>query len=182
LLTREPDIEVVADLGRGDEVLAAALRVRPAVAVLDFDLSGCDGPTIAAALHERLPECRSIMLTSCCRPASLVRALSAPVRGVILKYAPAVALADAIRKVAAGQVVRNPELTAAAASAAPSPLTARETEVLRAVQAGISTKEISAQLALSPNTVRNYLSNVILKTDARNRIDAIRIAREAGWL
>jgi two-component system response regulator DesR len=182
LLLLEDDIEVVADLDRGDLVVSAALKVRPDVAVLDIDLPGIDGLTAAQQLHEQLPECRTLVLTGLTQPGNLLRALKAHVRGFIAKDAPPDALADGIRRVAAGQRVIDPELVAAALETGASPLTARETDVLRAAESGISTDEIAVRLSLSPATVRNYLSNSISKTGGRNRIDAIRIARNAGWL
>ncbi len=182
LLSFEQDMEVVAELERGDEIIATALRVRPDVAVLDIDLPGLDGLTAADRLHAALPECRTLVLTGLGQPGNLLRALKAHVRGFILKDAPADSLAAGIRRVAAGQRVIDPDLVANALETGASPLTARESDVLRAAEGGISTGEIATRLSLSPATVRNYLSNAITKTGARNRIDAIRIARDAGWL
>ena len=182
LLSLEDDMEVVAELERGDEIVAIAERVRPDVAVVDIDLPGLDGLTAAERLHAVLPECRTLVLTGLSQPGNLLRALKAHVRGFIVKDAPADSLADGIRRVAAGQRVIDPGLVAAALETGASPLTGRESDVLRAAQDGISTGEIATRLSLSPATVRNYLSNAITKTGARNRIDAIRIARDAGWL
>jgi two-component system, NarL family, response regulator DesR len=182
LLALEDGIEVVAELDRGDEIVSTALRVRPDVAVLDIDLPGVDGLSAAALLHEQLPSCRTLMLTGLSQPGNLLQALKVHVRGFIVKDAPADALADGIRRVAAGERVIDPDLVAAALETGSSPLTPRETDVLRAAATGISTKEIGVDLSLSGTTVRNYLSNAIAKTGARNRIDAIRVARDAGWL
>jgi len=182
LLSLEEDMEVVAELERGDEIVATAERVRPDVAVVDIDLPGLDGLTAAERLHDVLPECRTLVLTGLSQPGNLLRALKAHVRGFIVKDAPADSLADGIRRVAAGQRVIDPGLVAAALETGASPLTGRESDVLRAAQDGISTGDIATRLSLSPATVRNYLSNAISKTGARNRIDAIRIARDAGWL
>lgn len=182
LLSLEQDMKVVAELERGDQVLAAALEARPDVAVLDVDMPGVDGLAAAELIHEHLPECRVLVLTGLSQPGVLLRALSAHVRGFLKKDAPASTLADAVRRVAAGERVLDPDLVAAALETGTSPLTAREGDVLRTADTGLSTEEIAAQLALSPATVRNYLSNAIAKVGARNRIDAIRIAREAGWL
>jgi two-component system response regulator DesR len=182
LLSLEPDMEVVAELERGDEIISSAERVRPDVAVVDIDLPGLDGLTAAARLHEVLPECRTLVLTGLSQPGNLLRALEAHVRGFIVKDAPADSLADGIRRVAAGQRVIDPDLVAAALETGATPLTGRESDVLRAAEDGITTTEIAGRLSLSPATVRNYLSNAITKTGARNRIDAIRIARDAGWL
>ncbi len=182
LLSLEPDIEIVAELDRGDHVVDTALRVKPDVAVLDIDLPGCDGLTAAEELHARLPECQTLVLTGLSQPGHLLRALRAHVRGFVVKDAPVATLAAGIREVAAGRRVIDPELIAAALETGASPLTARETDVLRVARTGVSTDEIATQLALSRTTVRNYLSNAISKVGARNRIDAIRIASNAGWL
>jgi two-component system response regulator DesR len=182
LLSFEPDMEVVAELERGDEIITTALRVRPDVAVLDIDLPGIDGLTAAEQLHTALPQCRTLVLTGLTQPGNLLRALQAHVRGFIVKDAPADSLATGIRQVAAGHRVIDPDLIAAALETGASPLTARESDVLRAAEEGIATNEIATRLSLSPATVRNYLSNAITKTGARNRIDAIRIARDAGWI
>lgn len=182
LLGLEPDMQVVAELDRGDEVVAAALRTSPDVAVLDIGLPGIDGLTAAEQLHAVLPGCRTLVLTGLTRPGNLLRALKAGVRGFIPKDAPAEMLASGIRKVAAGERVIDPDLVAAALETGASPLSLRETDVLREAENGTSTDDIGARLALAPATVRNYLSNAISKTGARNRIDAIRIARASGWL
>ena len=182
LLSLEEDVEVVAELDRGDQILQAALDTHPDVAVLDIDLPGLDGLSAADLLHQRLPGCRTLVLTGLSQPGNLLRALKVHVRGFIVKDAPAATLADGIRRVAAGERVLDPELVAAALETGSTPLTPREAEVLRAAESGSSTEQIAARLSLSPATVRNYLSNAISKVGGRNRIDAIRIARNAGWL
>ncbi|MFG2247968.1 DNA-binding response regulator [Spirillospora sp. NPDC048823] len=182
LISLEDDMEVVAELERGDQIVATALEVRPDVAVLDIDLPGLDGLAAAGELYERLPECRALVLTGLSQPGNLLRALKVHVRGFIIKDAPADTLADGIRRVAAGERVIDPDLVAAALETGSSPLTPRETDVLRAAESGLSTEEIATALSLSRATVRNYLSNAIAKVNARNRIDAIRISRNAGWL
>jgi two-component system response regulator DesR len=182
LLSLEEDMQVVAELERGDEIVQTALQTRPDVAVVDIDLPGVDGLTAAEQLHQRLPECRTLVLTGLSQPGNLLRALRVHVRGFIVKDAPAETLADGVRRVAHGQRVIDPELVAAALETGSTPLTARETDVLRAAETGVPTEQIAAQLSLSPATVRNYLSNAISKVGGRNRIDAIRIARNAGWL
>jgi two-component system response regulator DesR len=182
LLSLEEDMQVVAELDRGDRIIEAALQNKPDIAVLDIDLPGLDGLTAAGQLSEQLPDCRIIMLTGLSQPGNLLRALKAHVRGFITKDAPAQTLADGIRRVARGERVIDPELIGAALETGTSPLTAREADVLRAAESGIPTDQIATQLSLSPATVRNYLSNAISKVGARNRIDAIRISRNAGWL
>jgi two-component system response regulator DesR len=182
LIGLEQDMEVVADVERGDAVVGAARRTRPDVAVLDIDMPGMDGLSAAAVLRDELPETRILILTGLGQPGHLTRALEARVGGFMKKDAPSDELADAIRRVAKGQRFLDPDLVATALEIGASPLTAREAEVLRVSADGGSTEEIGAQVYLSPATVRNYLSSAISKLGARNRIDAIRIAREAGWL
>jgi two-component system response regulator DesR len=182
LLSLEPDMQIVAELDRGDTIVAQALDTRPDVAVLDIDLPGLDGLTAAAQLHHQLPTCHTLVLTGLSQPGSLLRALQAHVRGFIVKDAPVETLADGIRRVARGERVIDPDLVAAALETGATPLTERETDVLRAAESGLPTEQIAVHLSLSPATVRNYLSNAISKIGGRNRIDAIRIARGAGWL
>ena len=182
LLSLEPDIKVVAELDRGDGIVDAAVRTKPDVAVLDIDLPGLDGLSAAEALIARLPNCRILVLTGLSQPGHLLRALKTRVRGFLLKDAPAQELANAIRAVAAGRRVLAPDLVAAAMETGTSPLTEREADVLRGAEAGLASADIAKRYNLSPATVRNYLSNAIAKLSARNRLDAIRIAREAGWL
>ncbi|WP_214413970.1 response regulator transcription factor [Sphaerisporangium fuscum] len=182
LLSLEDDIEVVAQVEAGDAILATALETRPDVAVIDIELPGMDGLTAAARLHERLPECRTLILTGVGRPGTLRRALAAHVAGFMVKDAGPAELAGAIRTVAAGGRVVDPQLAFAALDVQGSPLTERETEVLRLTAAGAEPTEIAAQVKLSYGTVRNYLASAVTKLNARNRVDAIRIATEAGWL
>jgi two-component system response regulator DesR len=182
LLSLEPDMEVVAELDRGDAVVETALSTRPDVAVLDIDMPGLDGLTAAEQLHARLPECRTLVLTGMSQPGHLLRALQNHVRGFVVKDAPVETLTDGIRRVARGERVIDPELVAAALETGNTPLTGRETDVLRAAESGLPTDQIATHLSLSPTTVRNYLSNAISKIGGRNRLDAIRIARDAGWL
>lgn len=182
LLSLETDIEVLAEVESGDAIVPTALKVRPDVAVIDIDLPGIDGLTAAAKLRDELPACRTLILTSLGRPGTLRRALSARVGGFILKDAPPDQLSEAIRKVAGGQRVVDPQLMLAAWDSEENPLTQRETEVLRLAADGAEVMEIAAQLFLSVGTVRNYLTTIVFKLNARNRVDAIRIARDAGWL
>jgi len=182
LLSLEDDMQVIAELERGDQIVPAALETRPNVAVIDIDLPGLDGLTAAEQLYQRLPECQTLVLTGLSQPGNLLRALKVHARGFIVKDAPAETLANGVRRVAKGERVIDPELVAAALETGTTPLTPRESDVLRAAERGISTNQIAARLSLSPATVRNYLSNAISKVGGRNRIDAIRIARDAGWL
>jgi two-component system, NarL family, response regulator DesR len=182
VLRMEDDIEVVAELAAGDGIVAAALHHLPDVAVLDIDLPRVDGLTAAGELHERLPECRVLILTVLGRPGNLRRALEAHVRGFLVKDAPAHELVDAIRRIVAGERVIDSKLALAALETARNPLSPREAEVLKRHAAGADPAEIAAELFLSYGTVRNYLASAVTKLGARNRVDAARIAAEAGWL
>lgn len=182
LIELQDDMEVIADLDRGDTIVAAAERTRPDVAVLDIDLPGIDGLTAAGALRTALPNCQVLILTGLSQPGHVLRALELHARGFLLKDAPAARLAEAIRRVAARERVLDPDLVADAVQKGITPLSARETDVLRAMATGGSTTEIAATLFLSPATVRNYLSSAADKFGARTRIDAIRSAHDAGWI
>lgn len=182
LLSLEDDLEVVAELATGDQILPAALQHHPDVAVIDIDLPGTDGLTAAAELHQRLPACRTLILTALGRPGILRRALAAHVSGFMIKDAPSEELLDAVRRVAAGDRVFDPKLALAALEATNNPLSPREAEVLKRHAAGASAAEIATEMYLSYGTVRNYLASAVTKLGARNRVDAARIAEEAGWL
>lgn len=182
LLGFESDIEVVAELERGDHIVAAALAVRPHVAVIDIAMPGVDGITAASELHEKLPDCRTLILTGLTQAGNVRRAVQARVSGFVRKDAPPAELAEAIRRVASGLRVFDPLAALAALDMSESPLTPRELEILRIAAEGSSAREIAARLYLSVGTVRNYLSAVLTKVGARNRVDAIRIARDAGWM
>ncbi|WP_020670862.1 response regulator transcription factor [Amycolatopsis nigrescens] len=182
LLQLESDIEVVAECAAGDEILPAARAARPDVALIDIDLPRKDGLTAAGELHEHLPECRTLILTSLGNPGTLRRALAAKVGGFLLKDAPADKLANAVRGVATGRRVVDGDLALAAWDSEDCPLTGREIEVLRMAADGADPTDIAARLYLSAGTVRNYLTTIVTKVSARNRVDAIRIAKESGWL
>lgn len=182
LLALESDIEIVAQVGRGDEVVAVARATRPDVALLDIEMPGCDGITAAAALHAEMPSCRILILTTFGRPGYLRHAMESGVVGFLLKDAPSAQLATAIRRVIAGERVVDPALAMAALSEGNNPLTEREREVLAAATRGASLAEIAASLFLSEGTVRNYLSVAIQKLGAHNRIEAAHIAEQKGWL
>jgi two-component system, NarL family, response regulator DesR len=182
LLRVEPDIDVVAEVDRGDKVVDAARRARPDVALLDLEMPGMDGIDAAVALRGVLPECATLVLTALAQPGHVLRALQHDVGGFIRKDAQDQDLIDAVRRVAAGHRVVDPVLVAEAVQLGRSPLTARETEVLEAAARGLDTDEIATEVSLNVATVRNYLSAVMAKLHARNRVDAIRIARESGWL
>ena len=182
LLALEDDIEVVAEVDRGDRVLAAAHKSRPDVALLDIEMPGLDGISAAGELARELPETRSLILTTFGRPGYMRRALAQGASGFLLKDSPAKELAAAIREVAAGRPAIDPALAAAAITEGESPLTRREHEVLAAASNHETASQIAAELHLSEGTVRNYLSAAIRKLGVRNRREAIDLANEKGWL
>jgi two-component system response regulator DesR len=182
LLTLEGDIEIVAEVGRGDEVVSTALATRPDVALLDIEMPGYDGISAAAALHAQFPSCRVLILTTFGRPGYLRKAMESGVVGFLLKDAPSAQLAAAIRRVVAGERVVDPILAMAALSEGNNPLTERERIVLAAAIGGASIAEIASSLFLSQGTVRNYLSVAIQKLGAHNRVEAAQIAEQKGWL
>ena len=182
LLDLEPDLEVVAEVGSGDAVVSAAREHRPDVALLDVEMPGLDGIEATRALREALPATRVLIVTTFGRPGFLRRALLAGADGFVVKDTPARQLADAVRRVHAGLRVVDPVLAADSLVAGDSPLTARETDVLRAARDGASVAVVAARLFLSEGTVRNHLSAAIGKTGAANRAEAARIADGNGWL
>ena len=182
LLSREPDIELVAEVARGDEVVQAARAAQPDVALLDIEMPGSSGLDAAAALRKALPSCRTVILTTFGRSGYLQRAMESGAVGFLLKDAPAAELVVALRRVMAGERVVDPELALAALSQGTNPLTKREQEVLSASLFGASLADIAARLSLSEGTVRNHLSTAIQKLGAQNRMEAARLAEQKGWL
>jgi two-component system response regulator DesR len=182
LLGLEEDFEVVAQVGRGDEVVEAARAAKPDVALLDIEMPGIDGLAATAALRQEVPDCKALILTTFGRAGYLRRAMEAGAVGFIVKDAPAEQLADAVRRVVAGERVVDPALAAATLAGGPSPLTGRERDVLAAARGGSTVGDIARMLFLSEGTVRNYLSAAITKTGVRNRIEAVRKADDQGWL
>ena len=182
LLELEEDLAVVAEVGRGDEVVDAAREHRPDVALLDIEMPGCDGIEAARALAGAVPDCRAVVLTTFGRPGFLRRAMEVGAAGFLVKDAPVAELARAIRAVVAGERVIDRDLAAAALALGATPLSAREADVLREAADGATVADISRRLFLSEGTVRNYLSSAIGKTGARTRVEAARVAEEKGWL
>ena len=182
LLAIEPDIEVVAQVDRGDRAVQEALRVKPDVALLDIEMPGQDGIAAAADIRAQLPECRTLILTVFGRPGYLRKAVDAGASGFLLKDAPPAELASAIRRTARGERVVDAQLALSALSEGSSPLTPRERDVLAMSVRGASVEEVARSLRLTNGTVRNHLSIAIQKLNARNRVEAARIAEEKGWL
>ncbi|RKS73956.1 two-component system response regulator DesR [Motilibacter peucedani] len=182
LLALEPDLEVVAEVGSGDAVVAAALESRPDVALLDIEMPGLDGIAATAALRAALPSCRVLVVTTFGRPGYLRRAMEAGASGFVVKDTPAAQLADAVRRIRAGLRVVDPALAAESLASGSSPLTQRESDVLGAAREGGTVADLSRALHLSEGTVRNHLSSAMGKTGARTRAEAVRIALENGWL
>jgi two-component system response regulator DesR len=182
LLSREQDIEVVAEVARGDEVVQAALATQPDVALLDIEMPGSSGLDAAVALRKALPSCLMVILTTFGRSGYLRRAMESGAVGFLLKDAPAAELAVALRRVMAGERVVDPDLALATLSEGHNPLTPREREVLSASLFGASLADIAARLTLSEGTVRNHLSTAMQKLGAQNRMEAARLAEQKGWL
>lgn len=182
LLDLEPDIEVVAQVGRGDEVVDAARVSGAEVCLLDIEMPGADGIEAAARIRDKLPGVRSLIVTTFGRPGYLRRALEVGASGFVVKDTPAGELADAVRAVHAGLRVVDPALATESLVGGSSPLSEREREILRAALAGDPVAEIARTVHLSPGTVRNYLSSAIAKTGSANRVAAARIAEANGWL
>lgn len=182
LLAMESDIQVVGEAARADELLSVAMSSKPDVALVDIEMPGGDGISAAAELAEKLPHCRSLILTTFGRPGFLRRAMATGAFGFLLKDAPPEQLAQAIRRTAQGERVIDPGLAASALSEGVSPLTERERQVLAATDRGADIDEIARTLFLSRGTVRNHLSNAIQKLGAHNRSEAARVAEAKGWL
>ena len=182
LLGLEPDMEVVAEVGSGDEVVAAARASEPDVALVDVEMPGLDGIAATAALHEAMPGVRVLIVTTFGRPGFLRRALQAGASGFVVKDTPARQLAEAVRRVHSGLRVVDPALAADSLVTGESPLTVRESEVLRSARDGATVATIAAALFLSEGTVRNHLSSAIGKTGSRTRTEAVRVADANGWL
>ena len=182
LLDLEPDIEVVAQAGRGDEVVAAARDSGADVCLLDIQMPGIDGVEAARQVRDQLPGVRVVMVTTFDRPGYLRRALDAGAVGFVVKTTPAARLAEAVRRAHAGLRTVDPQLANDLLFSGPNPLTAREQEVLRLARDGEPVARLARKLFLSPGTVRNHLSSAIGKTGAANRVEAARIATERGWL
>lgn len=182
LLGLEDDIEVVAQVGRGDEVVAACAEHEVDVAVLDIEMPGASGLDAAEALARDLPAVRVVMVTTFGRPGFVHRAMTSGVAGFLLKDGPVEDLAAALRTVHAGGTVIDPVLATQALRSGASPLTAREREVLISSGDGASIADLARRHHLSESTVRNYLSAAIGKLGVRNRAEAHRTARDAGWL
>ncbi|TDV54157.1 LuxR family two component transcriptional regulator [Actinophytocola oryzae] len=182
MLGLEPDIEVVAQVSSGDEVVPAARASSPDVALLDVQMPGKDGITAAADLHRELPFCRIVVCTTFGRPGYLSRAMAAGAVGFVVKDAPPEQLVDAVRRVYAGLRVVDPALAAESLATGQSPLTDRERDVLRVASSGGTIADIARLLSLSQGTVRNHLSSAIGKTGARTRAEAARVAEDRGWL
>jgi len=182
LLDLEDDLEVVAQVGRGDEVLAVARAVTPDVALLDIEMPGANGLDVLSELARERPGCRILILTTFGRPGYLRRAMEGGAAGFLLKDAPIAELSSAIRRAMAGERIVDPGLAAAALSEGPSPLTEREQEVLRASREHATVAQVAAAVHLSRGTTRNHLSAIMGKLGAHSRIEALRIAEEKGWL
>ena len=182
LLGLEHDLDIVAEVGRGDEVVAAVLEHRPDVVLLDVEMPGKNGIDVTAELAQAVPESKVLIVTTFGRPGYLRRAIDAGASGFVVKDTPAKQLADAVRRVHMGLRVVDPTLAADSLVSGESPLTERETQVLRAAHDGAPVAAIAGALFLSAGTVRNHLSSAMGKTGATTRAEAVRIAESNGWL
>ncbi len=182
LLSLEPDLEVVAEVGSGDQVVEAVLEHHPDVALVDVEMPGLDGIAATAAVRRASPDTKVLVVTTFGRPGYLHRALRAGASGFLVKDTPATRLADAVRRVHAGLRVVDPDLATDSLVTGESPLTPREAEVLRAARDGSPVSTIASALFLSEGTVRNHLSSAIQKTGATNRTEAVLLAESNGWL
>lgn len=182
LIELEADLKVVAAIENGLDIVPTALKHLPDIAIIDIDLPGLDGLTATQQLHETLPSCKTLILTNLGRAGTVRRALAAHASGYMLKDAPPEELASAIRNIADGRRVIDPQLAMSTWDGSPNPLSSREHEVLRLAAGGAEPAEIAAALHLSVGTVRNYLTAIVTKLNARNRVDAIKTAYDMGWL
>lgn len=182
LLGLEPDIEVVAEVGRGDEVVAAAREASADVCLVDIEMPGADGIEVSRRLRDELPAVRSLIVTTFGRPGYVRRALEAGASGFVVKDTPASELAEAVRAVHSGHRVIDPELAAESIAGGANPLSEREREILRECLEGRPVAEVASRVHLSPGTVRNYLSVAIAKTGTATRVEAARVAQRNGWL
>lgn len=182
MLDLEDDLTVVAEAVDGEHAVTAAVKYEVDVAVLDLQMPKLDGIAVAERLTELLPGCGCVIVTSHGRPGHLKRALAAGVRGFLPKTTSAVTLAAVVRTVHEGGRHVDPELAAEAIAAGDSPLTPREADVLELAATGAPIDDIAARASLSSGTVRNYLSNAMMKLDAANRHEAVAIARRMGWI
>lgn len=182
MLDLEVDLTVVGEAPNGELAVPLAVKEQVDVAVLDLQMPKLDGIAVAEALAEQLPGCGCVIVTSHGRPGHLKRALAAGVRGFLPKTTSAATLAHVVRTVHEGGRYVDPELAAEAIAAGDSPLTPRETDVLELAASGAPIEEIADRAALSPGTVRNYLSNAMTKLDAANRHEAVAVAQRMGWI
>ena len=182
LLDLEPDLEIIGEVGSGQEAVDACATTMPDVALLDVEMPGMDGIAATEELKRRFPSVHVLIVTTFGRPGYLRRALRAGADGFVVKDTPAAQLAEAVRRVAAGLRVIDPALAADSVVVGESPLTVRETDVLRVARHGGTVDDVARQLSLSEGTVRNHLSSAIGKTGARTRSEAARIATDNGWL
>ena len=182
LLDLEDDIDVVAEVGRGDELVDAALATRPDVAVVDIEMPVQDGISAASELRQRSPTCRTLVLTMYGRPGFVQRAMESGVSGFVLKDAPVEALAAAIRRCAAGENVVDADLAARALGSGSSPLSSREREILVGCAEGLSSSELATRFWLTEGTIRNRVSDILCKLGVRTRAEAVQLAQDNGWL
>lgn len=182
LLSAEPTFEVVGRVGRGDLVAQAVVDLSPDVALMDIDMPGASGIEATTEVKKVAPSCKVLLLTALPGSGHIHRALAAGANGYLVKSTTGARLLDAIKQVASGGTVIDPDLAAEALRAGPSPLSEREVEVLSLVARGLTTEDIAGTLYLSQGTVRNYLSNAMTRLGVSTRVQAVAVAKERGWL
>lgn len=181
LLEQSDEMHVVGASDTSLDALELAELHRPDVVIVSFE-GADDGVLAVAEKVAALPGCRSLLLATAFTRSVVRQAFTGGVDGMVQRSAPPRRFFDAIHRVYQGERVFDAELTVAALGNENCPLTLRELSVLEYVARGDAVVEIASRLHLSEGTVRNYLSSVVAKLGARNRIDALRIARASYWI
>lgn len=181
LLDFEEDFEVVGQAENGEEALRLIQLLKPDVCILDIEMPKMSGLDVAETVQLKGLSTKVIILTTFARPGYFERAMKAKIHGYLLKDGSITDLAAAIRNVMIGKREFAADLVMNSYQEE-NPLTLREKEVLVKSAEGKTAKEIGAELFLSAGTVRNYMSEVLQKVDAKNRVEAIAICREKGWI
>jgi len=181
LLDLEDDIQVVGQASDGAEALELIFKLQPDICLMDIEMPQLSGLDVAEKIKAQELPCRVIILTTFARPGYFERAIKANIHGYLLKDEPSERLAEAIRRVMAGHREVSPELIFGSLHNE-NPLTAREIDILKLAAQGQSAADIAKSLHLSHGTVRNYISEIINKLESKNRIEAVRIAEDKGWI
>ena len=181
-LSSEDDLDVAAAVGTVDEAVPVSRAVQPDVTVINIDLLAGAAASITERLATACPQGGTVVLADADNRQAVHAAWGTRVRGLIGKDARPDHLADSIRRVAEGERVVDPALVAAAVQVRPDPFTPRERDVLRVMALGLPSVDIAAHLGIAKSTVDQYVSTILRKTGARNRLEAVNTAQESGWL